>query len=166
MIYNVGLTMLCTMSTILDWITDLKIINWRNFEPDTWLTFATVKIFTFIFTFYILLLSTVPCCAVDNCNDQTEQSKSNDTHKHNDDCKNCSPFALCGNCADFTITTNSIQLGTPQQLSDPAFPYYKQIYFPRYISSFWQPPKICWHISFKHSAVKRNGLFLFIVKQF
>jgi len=122
---------------------ELKFSRHSNLQLDTWLTFETVKIFTFIFAFYILLLSTVPCCAVDNCNEPTEQSNSNNTHKHDDDCKNCSPFALCGNCVGFTITTKYNQLDTPKLLTDTDFPQYTQLYFPQYISSFWKPPKIC-----------------------
>jgi hypothetical protein len=101
-----------------------------------------VKLFSLIFAFYILLLSAVPCCAVGNCNDEIGQTQSGTTHKHNDDCKNCSPFALCGNCLGFAISTTIFQVDIPQQLTRQFFPGYKQSYLPQYISSFWQPPKL------------------------
>jgi len=110
------------------------------------LIFATVKIFTFIFSCYILLLSTVPCCTVDNCNDETLQSQTAGKHDHNDGCKNCSPFTLCGNCVGFTITANSFQVDTPLQLIQQTFSGYIQSYLPQYISSFWQPPRLGNHL--------------------
>jgi len=103
-----------------------------------------VKIFTFIFCLYILLLSTVPCCAIDNCKDKTPQTQKAGTDKHNDDCKNCSPFNQCGNCTGFSFSLNIVQLQINQQLTQQAFPVYTQSYFNHYISSFWQPPRLGW----------------------
>ena len=119
-----------------------KISRHRNLHLETRLIFATVKLFTFIFSFYILFLSTVPCCAVDNCNDETQQSQTADKHEHNDGCKNCSPFTLCGNCVGFTFIATSFQVDTPQQLTQQTFSGYIQSYLPQYISSFWQPPRL------------------------
>ncbi|MBN8701273.1 MAG: hypothetical protein J0L54_16820 [Chitinophagales bacterium] len=119
-----------------------KFSQHRNLQLDTSPIFATVKLFTFIFSFYILFLSTVPCCAVDNCNDDVQQSQTSDRHEHNDGCKNCSPFTLCGNCAGFTFIANSLQVDTPQQFTQQTFSGYIQSYLPQYVSSFWQPPRL------------------------
>ena len=104
---------------------------------------CAVKIFAFILSCYILCLSTIPCCAVDKCNDKTNQSQTANRHENNDGCKNCSPFALCGNCAGFAIPTNNFQVLTPQKLTQKTLSGDIQSYLPRYISSFWQPPRSC-----------------------
>jgi hypothetical protein len=90
----------------------------------------------------MLILSAVPCCATDNCNDKTEQSPSDKNHKHNDDCKNCSPFALCGNCTGFTINAFPFVVDAPVWQIEKNFTGYITSYFPPYFSSFWQPPKL------------------------
>jgi hypothetical protein len=101
-----------------------------------------VKAFTILFAFYILFLAAVPCCALDNCRDEAQQTQTIPNHEHNDGCKNCSPFNLCGNCAGFTFSVNLLQIDKPQQLIQQTFRGDIQSYFPKYISSFWQPPKL------------------------
>ena len=63
-------------------------------------------------------------------------------HKHNDGCNNCSPLTLCSNCVGFTLIANSIQVDTPQPLTQQTCSSYIQSYLPQYISSFWQPPRL------------------------
>jgi hypothetical protein len=96
-----------------------------------------VKLFISIFAIYILLLSAIPCCAFDNCNN-TEQSTSN----HNDDCKNCSPFAVCGNCTGFTNIAMPIQVSSLHFLTGNDYPLFILAQIPQHTFSFWQPPKI------------------------
>ena len=108
----------------------------------TRLTFAFVKLFSIIFLVYILLLSTVPCCAFDFCNDELQENQTTDKHEHDDDCKNCSPFAVCSNCVGFTVLINAFRIERPQQMIEQTFTVYTQSYLPPYISSFWQPPKV------------------------
>jgi hypothetical protein len=110
--------------------------------PGLGLTFAIVKIFTFIFAFYLLFLSAIPCCALDNCRDEAQLTQMPQKHEHHDGCKNCSPFNQCGNCTGFTFSVNVLQIDTPQQIIKPILPVYIQSYVPTYISSFWQPPKL------------------------
>lgn len=123
-------------------LKELKFFRQSNPQLDTSLIFTPVKLFTFIFAFYILLLSTLPCCAVDNCNDETQQTQTADKHEHNDSCQNCSPFTLCGNCVGFTFIANSLQVDLAQQFTEQTFSGYIQSYLPQYISSFWQPPRL------------------------
>jgi len=99
-----------------------------------------VKIFAFIFSFYILFLSTVPCCAPDNCKDETHQI--NNKHNHNDDCKNCSPFNQCGNCVGFAFSLNAFQINKPSQLIQQTFSNVVQYNLPQFSSLFWQPPRL------------------------
>jgi len=99
-----------------------------------------VKIFAFIFSFYILLLSTVPCCALDNCMDQTHQT--NHSHEHNSGCENCSPFNQCGNCVGFAFSPDVFQMQKPQQFMQQPFSASIQSVLPQFFSSFWQPPRL------------------------
>jgi hypothetical protein len=132
----------------LCWTTTATCLHFMNILNSillnvTGLIFASVKLFTFIFSFYILYLSTVPCCTNDTCNDNDRQTQSTDTPtRHDDNCNNCSPFAICGNCSGFTFTNKLFQVETPEQLTHQTFTDYMQLNFPQYISSFWQPPKI------------------------
>jgi len=104
--------------------------------------FATMKILAFIFSFYILFLSTVPCCAFDNCKDEAQQTQTADGHKHHDGCKNCSPFNQCGNCVGFTFSPNAFQVDKPQQLNQQKSSVKTQSILSKYFSSFWQPPRL------------------------
>jgi hypothetical protein len=115
---------------------------WLTTSTLTRLTFTFVKLFSFIFLVYILLLSTVPCCAFDVCNDEAQKNQTADKHGHNDDCKNCSPFALCGNCAGFTVLITAFRIERPQQMIQQKFTEYTRSYCPQYISCFWKPPRL------------------------
>jgi hypothetical protein len=99
-----------------------------------------VKIFAFIFSFYILFLSTVPCCALDNCKNETHQI--NNKHNNNDGCKNCSPFNQCGNCAGFAFSLDVFRIDKPSQLIQQTFSNTIQHNLPQFFSSFWQPPRL------------------------
>jgi hypothetical protein len=103
---------------------------------------VTVKIFISIFALYILFLSTIPCCALDNCQDETSITQKSNQHEHSDGCKNCSPFNQCDNCIGFAFSSKIIQIDTPQQFSQQIFSGCTQFYLPEYVSSFWQPPKL------------------------
>ncbi|MBS1936129.1 MAG: hypothetical protein JST96_19170 [Bacteroidetes bacterium] len=102
-----------------------------------------MKIFLYIFSLYILLLSAIPCCAIGNCNDsklnKSEQQK--DAGK-NDACGNCSPFATCGNCTGFTAKVSIIIMNKPQQVTRGVFVHCPDDPLEMYIPSFWQPPRL------------------------
>jgi len=90
----------------------------------------------------MLFLSAVPCCSTDDCDDEIRQEQTGGNHEHNDDCKNCSPFALCENCVGFAFTVNIFQVDAPKMLIDKISSDFVQLYFPQYTTSFWQPPKL------------------------
>ena len=100
-----------------------------------------MKFFAFLFSFYILLLSIVPCCAPGNCQDDAQLTQQADNRQPNNDCQNCSPFNQCGNCVGFTLMATFFAVDSPLHLLQPAFPLPVQFSFAQYISSFWQPPK-------------------------
>ena len=100
-----------------------------------------MKIVAYILSFYLLFLAAVPCCAFDTCKEKAVNERNNDAEKNND-CKNCSPFATCGNCMGFTIATESFRADIIKPLAERVFSDPVQGYFPQYICSFWQPPRL------------------------
>jgi hypothetical protein len=118
----------------------LALQRYPKFHPT--LIFATVKIFAFIFAFYILFLSAVPCCAMDCCKDEAQQTQATHQHKQNDGCNHCSPFNQCGNCVGFAFSIKTFQIDTPPQQAQQIFSGFIQTYCNQYISSFWQPPRL------------------------
>jgi hypothetical protein len=101
-----------------------------------------VKFLIFIFSVYILFVSTISCCAADNCNDDAQQTETAGKQEHEDGAKNCSPFNLCGSCVGFIVAANSFTINTPQKLLHTVFAGFIQSYHSQYISSYWQPPRL------------------------
>lgn len=104
-----------------------------------------MKIFCFILSIYVLVLSTVPCCSDDNCIDET---KTEQTDKHSQDehqgCGTCSPFFTCGTCVGFTFTNTSLTFEPSKIFFKSALliPSYENHFANDFISKIWQPPKI------------------------
>lgn len=104
-----------------------------------------MKIFCFILSIYVLVLSTVPCCSDDNCIDET---KTEQTDKHSKDehqgCGTCSPFLTCGTCVGFTFTNASLTFEPSKIFFKSALliPSYENHFANDFISKIWQPPKI------------------------
>lgn len=87
----------------------------------------------------------VPCCAIGQCDDdeKTGQMVNAERHDdHEDDCKNCSPFAVCANCTGFTNVVAPFTIVIPGVLSKPEYADLVISYFPEFFTSCWQPPKI------------------------
>lgn len=100
-----------------------------------------MKIVGYILSLYLILLSTVPCCAFDNCpDDKAEQTAEHE--KGDEDCGNCSPFFSCGGCSTATINFDPADMEIlPRELST-VYTSYKEPDLPRVDYDFWQPPKI------------------------
>lgn len=100
-----------------------------------------MKLIGYIFAFYLLLLSAVPCCAFDSCpDDKIEKSAG---HENDDeDCGSCSPFFSCEGCATATIAYQPCSFEFISLQSSPVFPTYIQVSLPKIEYDFWQPPKL------------------------
>ncbi|MEO9004698.1 MAG: DUF6660 family protein [Ginsengibacter sp.] len=101
-----------------------------------------MKIFALLFSLYILALALVPCCAVADCQDEAPISQKADSRQHNDACQNCSPFNQCGNCVGFTLTGSDIPMDRSVHAAALTFFHSAQHYSAKFISSFWQPPRL------------------------
>jgi hypothetical protein len=100
-----------------------------------------MKFFAYIFSFYLILLATVPCCAIDNCRDN-KMERSSGHENDDDDCGSCSPFFNCEGCATATIAYEPVQFNFAVTISSPVYTQYQQNSLPEADIDFWQPPKL------------------------
>jgi len=99
-----------------------------------------MKLFGYILAFYLLLLSAVPCCAIDKCaDDQMEQNTAAGEPK---DCGSCSPFFSCEGCAAASISFEPACFHIPAVKVSPVYTDYTQKALPHIPYDFWQPPRI------------------------
>ena len=99
-----------------------------------------MKWFACLLSFYILFSTVVPCCFIDNCDEEyTEKSSTSSPQK---DCNNCSPFSICANSYGFTINVESF-------ITEPLVAYtlvlYREYNYPAqsaYSFPHFQPPRI------------------------
>lgn len=106
-----------------------------------------MKIVGIFLACYLILLSAIPCCAVDYCTDDktdlaggTEQA---DNHPEEDgDCDNCSPFFNCEGCATATIAVEPASLEIIPIISSSVYTGFIQLALPGVEYDFWQPPKL------------------------
>ena len=110
-----------------------------------------MRIFALIFSFYILVLSVVPCCAFcggdDGAGSAVTAKESQDRQGDEDGCKNCSPFTLCGHCVGFTATARFAKVELVVLRRRVAWREMKSMYCFSYSASSWQPPRVGKQIS-------------------
>ncbi len=105
-----------------------------------------MKLLAFFLSFYILVLSAVPCSDVHNdCKSTKAKSELSNHHDHNNDQDdNCSPFCTCACCgiaavlADFTSI--DIKLKSIVFISKKVALYNTTFSF-NFFGNIWQPPK-------------------------
>lgn len=93
----------------------------------------------------ILLITTtvgtfVPCCLVDNCNQ--EEAANTQTENRPKQEGACSPFFACVTCSGFTHMSKPVQIS--ELVKEKQVHYETLIVFnpSTYTSSFWQPPRL------------------------
>ena len=94
---------------------------------------------------YVLLLSTVPCCTEDKCEDDIATAQlTNQSQEKHDDCEGCSPFMTCGSCTGFTFSTQvfSFEPTTKFIENNSLTRSFKVLFVDYFIATIWQPPKI------------------------
>lgn len=104
-----------------------------------------MRIVCLILSVYVLVLTSVPCCTDDKCNDElkTEQTSNNDhQHKDNDHCNGCSLFVTCGTCTGFVYAQVVINFRPYLVLVMGKHITYHSSWVSNFYTEFWQPPKI------------------------
>ncbi|MES2389395.1 MAG: DUF6660 family protein [Bacteroidota bacterium] len=108
-----------------------------------------MKFLCLILSLLVVLLSVRPCCAEDNCMEDTieraEQcSKSPNEGEHEKQCRDCSPFFSCGSCTGF-IPAQPFTLTLQLQIEEVPFIIYTSYQQPDLKDvtlAIWQPPKL------------------------
>jgi hypothetical protein len=98
-----------------------------------------VKLLTLLLSLFVLTLSSVPCCALEN---SEADHPIHENSQNEDDCgQACSPFYTCGTCVGFTPHY-------PDELfADYLRPIqhhsiYPPFELPQTAGSIWQPPQL------------------------
>ncbi len=103
-----------------------------------------MRIFTFIFSLFILVLSIVPCSDDENCNEANiELSSDHADHDHEED--SCTPFCTCSccSCAGFVFLALKFHVTLQEaKILSPAVTINNSDFISNYFNSFWQPPKL------------------------
>ncbi len=120
-------------------------INERVSDSNFPLSFLNMKVICFILSIFIFVLTTIPCCADDRCDEEimTEQNNKN-SHESGKtkDCEHCSPFLSCGSCDGF-VNISVIETDIPSLLFiDEQFISFSADWTSSFYTEFWQPPKI------------------------
>ncbi len=112
------------------------------------LTFDPVKIFTLIFSFYILALSCMYCSDNDACKDLSADHStcaltcSTADHQNQQDNDNCSPFCQCSCCHGFVVLQFSKFTSEHLFANAKQFALYSANFSSAFSGNIWQPPKI------------------------
>lgn len=102
-----------------------------------------MKLFSYIFTFYLVLLAVIPCCTFDGCpEDKTQTAQSTDHESDDADCGSCSPFFNCEGCSSVTINVEPLSfipcvIPEPKVYTDFIPSAVDDIHY-----DFWQPPRL------------------------
>jgi hypothetical protein len=116
----------------------------RKFPKNPYI--CTVKLFTLIFSFYLLALAVMPCSDMEDCNyPSADQSTfaTTDHSDHDSDTENCSPFCMCACCGQsITNIFYPTALYNPTPVVKQDIPIYNASFISEVYLSIWQPPKI------------------------
>lgn len=100
-----------------------------------------MKLISYIFSVYLILLAVIPCCAFDNCpDDKITQAEKHE--KGDKDCGNCSPFFSCEGCATATVSEVPLENELINLSIVSVYTNYTQQHLSKADNEFWQPPKL------------------------
>jgi hypothetical protein len=91
------------------------------------------------------LLSSSPCCAGDECCNETGavcSENAADNHPSQKPANSCSPFMVCDSCTGFVVIAIIPDLNPETTITDNLKITCIQEYLDYYYPRFWQPPKI------------------------
>jgi hypothetical protein len=103
-----------------------------------------VKIILYLFSFYIILLSCLPCVDAES-NLSHDKVTITDSSQHHHDNDFCSPLCICNCCGTPGFAYDTIPTYTffsIPNLIDKKTPEYQSISTSNFFGSIWQPPQI------------------------
>jgi len=103
-----------------------------------------MKLLKYIFAFYLVLLSVIPCCAFDRCPEDTAITQQAGNHDSNeeDERGNCSPFFNCEGCASVTIDVQAISFTVFNPEVKRVYTDFISPLIPDAHYDFWRPPQL------------------------
>jgi hypothetical protein len=113
------------------------LINYKHY-------FCSVKLLSHIFTWYVLMLSIVPCCAADSCDDDIIVVAEKFFHTADEDeaCQNCSPLAACSCCVPtFARAVQYTLVEARQHLAQIIIVGESHFFLGLFSDKIWQPPR-------------------------
>jgi hypothetical protein len=97
----------------------------------------------YILSFYLALLSVIPCCAFDDCAGDKELAGQTSEHSEGDeDCGSCSPFFNCEGCASVTVNMDPVWTALLPQMVTRIYSNFIPPFVPDVHYDFWQPPRL------------------------
>lgn len=105
-----------------------------------------MKFICYIFSFYVLLLSVVPCVdavGASVSNEHLTLQSSQDNGQSNKEDNDCSPFCTCAccGCNAFNVPCFYTVVSCSEFVSENFICNYSVCFSSDFISSIWQPPK-------------------------
>ncbi|WP_425430498.1 DUF6660 family protein [Chitinophaga niastensis] len=110
-----------------------------------------MKWVVYIFSFYVLVLSGIPCNADDGCcTDEISATTTSNRESGNADHKPacpCSPFFACSACHGVVIPDNRIEFFKALPPVAKLHFFYSKQSLSDFPAAIWQPPKTIWYTS-------------------
>jgi hypothetical protein len=98
-----------------------------------------VKLLTLLLSLFVLTLSSVPCCALEN---SEADHPIHENSRNDDGCgQACSPFYTCGTCVGFTPNLHWGELFADYLRDIQHNSIYPSFELPQTSASIWQPPQ-------------------------
>ena len=107
-----------------------------------------MKIFSYILSIYLVVLSCLPCADVEASNFTHNLSTietNSDNHSHDQENDACSPFCICNCCGQSVLSylpTVVFNFQTSIEEIETLNSFYKSISYSNFYGSIWQPPQI------------------------
>lgn len=111
------------------------------------LLLPSMKSFWLIFSFYILILSVLPCTDKEECNEPTQTTISSNTEHQNHDhvTEHCSPFCVCACCGtNISFSPFSTFKIIERPIFNSSIPYslFNEYFKSNFYGNIWQPPQL------------------------
>ncbi len=101
-----------------------------------------MKFFAFIFAFYILSISTMPCNDVHDGAKSSISTVEQAQDHHESDNDICSPFCICSCCQGFVAMTSFADITPVTFTFTTGFAHYTEKFFSSSFAAIWQPPRL------------------------
>ncbi len=115
-----------------------------------------MKSFWLIFSFYIIILSVLPCTDKEECNEpnQTTISTNTEHQNHDHETEHCSPFCTCSCCAaSVFFPAFSKVYATKVVFQTKQYPLYHIAFKTEVSSNIWQPARLATSRTNSHSGI-------------